>query len=207
MRRGTPPTRRLVLASAGALLLPRAARAQLAKHRRIATLGRALVGGRSGRCSGKNCARSATAIRSSRSRPVGRPDTKNTFPSSCGSPPKSSRRRRTGAGGQACDLDDPDRHCRLQRSGRRRDLCQPRASGRQCHRAVEYAGGHCGEGAGAAQGCLSRCRARCRPGQPRQPDPRRRAGGRATSGPNSAHRAPTGRGPRSRPGRSRSFPR
>jgi hypothetical protein len=42
---------------------------------------------------------------------------------------------------------------------------------------------------------------------PGKPDPRRRAGGRATSGPNSAHRAPTGRGPRSRPGRSRSFPR
>jgi ABC-type uncharacterized transport system substrate-binding protein len=38
MRDGTPPTRRLVLAAAGASLLPRAARAQSVKRRRIATL-------------------------------------------------------------------------------------------------------------------------------------------------------------------------
>jgi putative ABC transport system substrate-binding protein len=38
MRRGTPPTRRLVLSASGALLLPLAARAQLAKQRRIAIL-------------------------------------------------------------------------------------------------------------------------------------------------------------------------
>ena len=38
MRRGTPPTRRLVLSASGALLLPLAARAQLAKQRRIGIL-------------------------------------------------------------------------------------------------------------------------------------------------------------------------
>jgi len=38
MRRGTPPTRRFVLAAAGASLLPGAARAQPAKRRRIAIL-------------------------------------------------------------------------------------------------------------------------------------------------------------------------
>src|SRR5206468_9599062 len=38
MRRGTPPTRRSVLAAAGALLLPRAADAQQARRRRIAFL-------------------------------------------------------------------------------------------------------------------------------------------------------------------------
>jgi len=38
MNPGTPPTRRLVLAAAGALLLPRTARAQMAKGRHIAIL-------------------------------------------------------------------------------------------------------------------------------------------------------------------------
>ena len=38
MSRGRPATRRLVLAAAGALLLPRAADAQQAKRRRIALL-------------------------------------------------------------------------------------------------------------------------------------------------------------------------
>ena len=38
MSRGTPATRRLVLAAAGALLLPRAVDAQRAKRRRIAFL-------------------------------------------------------------------------------------------------------------------------------------------------------------------------
>ncbi|HEY8871729.1 MAG TPA: ABC transporter substrate binding protein, partial [Stellaceae bacterium] len=38
MRPGRSPTRRLVLAAAGALLLPRAARSQMAKRRRIAYL-------------------------------------------------------------------------------------------------------------------------------------------------------------------------
>jgi hypothetical protein len=38
MRRGTSPTRRLVLSASGALLLPLAARAQLAKQRRIGIL-------------------------------------------------------------------------------------------------------------------------------------------------------------------------
>jgi hypothetical protein len=54
--------------------------------------------------------------------------------------------------GQACDIDDPDRHSVSSRPRRERTRSQPRATGRQRHGTVHYCSGDQRQAASTAQG-------------------------------------------------------
>jgi putative ABC transport system substrate-binding protein len=188
MTPGTSAPRRLVLAAAGALLLPRAARAQPARRRRIAWLG---LGSRFQNEPFLGAFREGLRALGYRDDDIeieiryadGYRDRLADLAAELVRLAPEVIVTGTSAAVLG-NLDDPDRHGGCRRSGRRRVRRQPCAPGRQRHRLVQSCAGDGGEAAAAAQDHNSQRRAHSHPAQPRQPRGHPPVPGRATSGPN-----------------------